>query len=72
MNRVRELREGRDLTQEELALLVGRSQSWLSKIESGRTDLMAAEDIINLARVLRVRTWELFTAPKDDNGRVTA
>ena len=59
-NRVRELRLRRDLTQEELAKLVGSSQGNISKIESGRNDLMDADLIVKLSRALRVQPWELF------------
>src|SRR5690606_30839325 len=63
-NRVRELRLRRDLTQEELAKLVGSSQGNISKIESGRNDLMDADLIVKLSRALRVQPWELFVEPE--------
>lgn len=64
-NRVRELRLRRDLTQEELAKLVGSSQGNISKIESGRNDLMDADLIVKLSRALRVQPWELFVEPEE-------
>ena len=36
--RLRELREGRGLTQEQLALAIGTSQPYIARIESGITE----------------------------------
>lgn len=71
-NRVRELRLRRDLTQEELAKLVGSSQGNISKIESGRNDLMDADLIVKLSRALRVQPWELFVEPAAQSEARTA
>lgn len=43
MNRIREFREQKGLSQEELAKLVGLSQGTISKYEAGRKDLTVAK-----------------------------
>lgn len=47
--RIRELREDRDLTQKELGLLINKSQQGYSHIESGRAELKI-EDLITLCK----------------------
>lgn len=62
MNRVRELREERKLTQAELAKLIDTTQPHIAHIEADRADL-TADMIVKLSRVFKVRTWELFRKP---------
>lgn len=39
MNRIRDLREDRDLTQAEIAKIIGTTQQQYSKIETGKADI---------------------------------
>ena len=47
--RIRELREDRDLTQKQIALMLGMSQTGYSKYETGENDIPTAI-LIKLAR----------------------
>ena len=47
--RIRELREDRDLTQKELGSIINKSQQGYSHIESGRAELKI-EDLITLCK----------------------
>lgn len=62
LNRVRELRIDRKLTQDELAKLLGVSQETVSRIEGGLRSL-DAKLIERLSKAFKVEPWELFIAP---------
>lgn len=62
MNRIKELRKLRGLTQEQLALLVGCNQGVIQKIEKGITKLNI-DWMRCLADALECEAWELL--PKD-------
>jgi transcriptional regulator with XRE-family HTH domain len=66
--RLRRLRRWRGMEQAALANLVGRSQSWLSKVESGATPLLRTVDIEALANVLQVHPDELTGRPHRSSG----
>jgi transcriptional regulator with XRE-family HTH domain len=57
--RLRYLRRDRDITQEQLAELIGMSVSFISLLERGRTS-PSIDTIVNLARALGVNEGELF------------
>lgn len=38
-NRIRELRKARGMTQDELAAALGKTKSWISKLETGKAEL---------------------------------
>ncbi|MBR2893091.1 MAG: helix-turn-helix transcriptional regulator [Clostridia bacterium] len=48
MYRIRELREDRDLSQKEIAEVIGTTQQQYSKIETGKADI-SGEKLIRLA-----------------------
>ncbi|MEJ8580296.1 helix-turn-helix transcriptional regulator [Riemerella anatipestifer] len=48
---IREVREERDLTQEELAKKVGKNRAYIAKIEQGKTDLQLS-NFLALLRAL--------------------
>lgn len=62
MNRIKEIRKRRGITQLELAEKLGITQSGVQKLESGRNDL-TTKMMRKLAEVLDVEPWELL--PKD-------
>lgn len=66
-NRLRELREARKLTQQEVAKLLDIDHTTVSRHESGSRDL-SLEDIQKYARLYKVESYELFIDPKDLQG----
>jgi transcriptional regulator with XRE-family HTH domain len=60
---VREWREARGLTQEDLAQAVGRTKSAISKVENGSRQISQAW-FGPLANVLGIRVGDLFNPPK--------
>ena len=67
MDRVREIRVFRGLTQADLADVSGLNQGFLSKVESGAAN-PSLDKIKVIAKALRVEPYELF-APSDLKGR---
>ena len=63
-NRLRELREARKLTQQEVAKLLDIDHTTVSRHESGSRDLNP-EDIQKYARLYKVESYELFINPRD-------
>lgn len=63
-NRLRELREARKLTQQEVAKLLDIDHTTVSRHESGSRGLNP-EDIQKYARLYKVESYELFIDPKD-------
>ena len=63
-NRLRELREARKLTQQEVAKLLDMDHTTISRHESGSRGL-SPEDIQKYARLYKVESYELFIDPKD-------
>lgn len=61
-NRIRELREARDLSQEELGAMVGTGNQQISKLERGALRL-SQPWIDKLSKALRVRPYELLNDP---------
>ena len=61
--RIKELRDDRRLTQEELALLLRWDRSKVSRLESG-TRKPNGQDLDDLARVFKVEIADLFGAPE--------
>ena len=65
LNRVKELREKRELTQEQFANLVGVSRQSIISVEKGHyipTTVLA----LRLASVLKVKVEDLFSLEKSD------
>ena len=60
MNRIRELRQKKQLTQEELARLLGVDRSAVARWETG-SNLPRAEKLITLAKVFGCSLDELLT-----------
>ena len=63
-NRLRELREARKLTQQEVAKLLDIDHTTVSRHESGGRGL-GPEDIQKYARLYKVESYELFIDLKD-------
>lgn len=63
-NRLRELREARKLTQQEVAKLLDINHTTVSRHESGDRGL-GPEDIQKYAQLYKVKSYELFIDPKD-------
>ena len=63
-NRLRELREARKLTQQEVAKLLDIDHTTISRHELGSRSL-SPEDIQKYARLYKVESYELFIDPKD-------
>ena len=63
-NRLRELRESRKLTQQEVAKLLNIDHTTVSRHESGSRGL-SPEDIQKYARLYKVESYELFIDPKN-------
>lgn len=63
-NRLRELREARKLTQQEVAKLLDIDHTTVSRHESGSRGL-SPEDIQKYARLYKVESYELFINPED-------
>ncbi len=53
MNRIKDLREDRDLTQEQVAKIIKTSQQQYSKIETGKANI-SAEKLMLLAKFYKV------------------
>ncbi len=53
------LRVGRGLSQEQLAAMMNRSQSWLSRVEAGRL-IPSRQQTIDIARALEVEPETLL------------
>jgi transcriptional regulator with XRE-family HTH domain len=64
--RVRMLRKRAGMTQAELGNLVGRDQSWISRIEKGEYELDSVSQLNELARALRAHPNELTGRPLHD------
>jgi len=62
MNRVREIRKLKGLTQQELAARLGISQAQIARLESGASD-MTIEQMSLFAKALNCEPWELL--PKE-------
>lgn len=58
-NRIRELREARDLTQDELGKITGIVQSRIARLEAGEASL-TPEELPRLCRALRCNLSDLF------------
>ncbi len=58
--RVAYYRRRRGMSQTVLAELVGKTLSWIEKIESGRANLQTLPNIARLAEVLDIAPWELL------------
>ncbi|HEX5497243.1 MAG TPA: helix-turn-helix transcriptional regulator [Mycobacteriales bacterium] len=58
-DRIKWWRERRGINQAALAGRVGRSRSWLCQIENGTRQLDSFSAILDLARELRVKPWDL-------------
>lgn len=65
MSVIRQLRERQGWTQRELAVLVGRTQSWVNHIETGRRDTISLEDGVKLAELFKMSPENLETALKN-------
>ena len=64
MNRIRELRQEKQLSQEELARLLGVDRSAVAKWETG-TNLPRAEKLIMMARIFGCSVDELLASNKN-------
>jgi transcriptional regulator with XRE-family HTH domain len=58
--RVRSVRRYRDITQEQLATLVGTSRARVSDVERGRLNI-TLDTLFKLSRALDIEPWALFT-----------
>jgi DNA-binding XRE family transcriptional regulator len=63
--RIRQLRRSRDMTQEQLAELIGRSINFVSLVENGDS-APSFETIEKLARVFEIEVLELFRFERND------
>lgn len=63
-NRLRELREARQLTQEEVGIILGLSPGMVSRHESGDRTI-SLQNVNKYARLFKVSTMEIFSAPVD-------
>jgi transcriptional regulator with XRE-family HTH domain len=68
MERMREIREAKGLTQADLSAMTGFNQGFLSKIEKGQAN-PSLDKITAIASALGVAPFELFT-PSDLKARV--
>lgn len=64
MYRIRDLREDRDLTQAEIAKVIGTTQQQYSKIETGRADI-SGEKLCRLAQFYQVSADYILGLTKD-------
>ena len=64
MNRIRELREDRDLSQAEIAKVLKTTQQQYSKIETGRSDI-SGEKLKLLAEFYHVSADYILGLPSD-------
>lgn len=62
MNRIKELRKDRGLTQEQLAAMVGYDTSTIQRLESGKRKLKLPQ-IIALAQALKVPPGDIISNP---------
>lgn len=69
--RLRALRQWRGIDQETLAGLIGKSQSWVSKVEVGNVTMQRTADIEAVASVLQVHPDELTGRPHRSLARPT-
>lgn len=58
--RIREVREKRNMTQEELSELSGVSRGTISALENGTSRATTTKTLMNIARALGVSIEELF------------
>ncbi len=70
--RVSRCRKAKGMSQEVLAHLLGRSTSWLTKVERGERQLDRMSLIIEVARVLKVDVPEITGQPYRSTARGTA
>jgi transcriptional regulator with XRE-family HTH domain len=59
-SKVRSLREGKGLTQEQLAKLTGFCLAYISKIESNKINSPSYEAVTKIAEALRVEPKEIL------------
>lgn len=59
-NRVAEIRKERGISQEELAEKAGISRPYLSKIETGRQDIVGSKVMFAIAEALGAKYEEIF------------
>ncbi len=64
MNRIRDLREDRDLTQAEIAKVIGTTQQQYSKIETGKADI-TGDKLTLLAKFYNVSTDYILGLSKE-------
>lgn len=64
-NRLAELRAKRDLTQQEVATLIGCDVATVSRHETG-SRTMAPDTVTKYAKLYRCRTYELFLPPLEE------
>lgn len=67
-NRLRELREAKDLTQEELAKALGVTRQTIIAIEKGRYD-PSLKLAFKIARFFGVKIEDIFIYEGDENAR---
>jgi len=65
--RLRKVRRGQDLTQQELGRLAGINYTTISRIESGEAKQVYAETVRDLARVLGCTSDYLLGLSEDEN-----
>ena len=58
-NRVKELRQSRNLSQEKFALLIDMDRTYLASVESGKRNI-SLENIHKIACGLEISLYELF------------
>lgn len=63
-NRIRDIREDRDLTQAQVAAIIGTTQQQYSKIETGRADI-SGEKLKLLAQFYNLSTDYILGLSKD-------
>lgn len=70
-NRLKAERIARNLSQEEVAIKLGKNRTWLAKRENGNVDV-GADDLAAIATVLKVDDLSIFlhkTFPKSNDLR---
>ena len=65
MNNVREYRRQSNMSQNELAALIGIHRSYLSEMENG-VRLPSIKVIVRIADVFQIEPWELLCAAKEE------
>lgn len=58
-NRLKAERIARNLSQEEVAIKLGKNRTWLAKRENGNVDV-GADDLAAIATVLKVEDLSIF------------